>query len=126
MTVGHLVTRFALLTCTSLGCWAVPAHAQTENDDGTPVFTRSPLLNGATPFSQKLPMFEEMGAAGVAGDLCHRATCRCPADCNSSPASNALDNFLAKPLSPAPREQANAVGSEPVAGDDQRVSSESG
>ena len=106
MTARETVTRFALMTCTSFGCLTMPAHALSENDDGTPVFTRSPLLNGATPFSQKLPMFEEMGTQPLPTTY---ATARLPlpVDCNSSPASNPLDNFLTKPLSPAPQEQAN-------------------
>ena len=41
------------------------ARRRRDNDDGTPVFTRSPLLNGATAFSQKLPMFEELGAQAM-------------------------------------------------------------
>ena len=60
MTAHQLVTRFALMTCTALGCWTLsaPAQAQVNIPTGAP---RSPLLHGATPFSQKLLIYEEFG-----------------------------------------------------------------
>ena len=115
MASRHAVMRFALMACTALGWSAIsapaPALAQV-GDDGQPVFTRSPLLNGATPFTQKLLMYEELGAKELPATY-SSAKLPVPAGCDSSPGVNALDNFLTKPLFPAPREQANVEGQNP-------------
>ena len=91
---------------------AVEARAQAVGDDGQPVFTRSPLLNGATPFSQKLPMFEELGPQALPSSFASPSL-PVPASCDKSPVSNALDDFLARPLASAPREEANAQDQNP-------------
>ena len=74
MTSRTIVTRFALLTCSTLGCaaMAAPAQAQIEPEGIPTGAPRSPLLNGATPFSQKLLLFEELGAK-AAPDRCYGA-----------------------------------------------------
>ena len=108
MTARHSVTRLVLLTCTTLGWLAMvaPARAQDDVPDIPTGAPRSPLLNGATPFSQKLMMYEEIGTRTL-GESGPDATLPVPAACTGSPASAALDTFLKTPLWPAPREKAN-------------------
>jgi hypothetical protein len=105
MTARRLSVRFALSTCTALGVWTIAcAPAQAANiPTGAP---RSPLLNGATPFSQKLLLYEEFGLQPLPS-ADSGARLPAPSGCNGSPGGSALDNFLRQPLSPAPREQAN-------------------
>ena len=112
MTARHMVTRFALLTCTALGSWTIAsAPAGAANiPTGAP---RSPLLNGATPFSQKLLLFEEFGLQPLPTVADSGARLPIPGACNNSPGSSALDDFLEKPLSPAPGEEANVTGQNP-------------
>ena len=109
MTARHKGTRFALLTCTT-AYWAIAAPAGAANiPTGAP---RSPLLNGATPFSQKLLLFEEFGLQPLpAADSGARLPV--PGGCNGSPGASALDSFLRQPLSPAPSEEANSLGQNP-------------
>ena len=104
MTARSTVRRIALLTCTTLGWFAVstPAQAQVEQ----PVFTRSPLLNGATPFSQKLLIYEEMAPQDLPTTYANTRL-PVPVGCDASPGNAALDIFLKSPLSLAPKEQAN-------------------
>ena len=83
-----------------------------RTDDGQPVFTRSPLLNGATPFTQKLLIYEELGAQALPASLRHRASCPCP-PCERRRAAPRSTNFLKKPLLPAPREEANVQAQNP-------------
>lgn len=113
MTAHPMVKRIALLACTALGWTALPAPAHAQlGDDGQPVFTQSPLLNGATPFTQKLLIYEEMGPQPLPATYAS-ASLPVPSGCGVSPAGSALDGFLAKPLSPAPREAANTQGQNP-------------
>ena len=112
MTSRQLLTRFALMTCTAFGVWtiaAVPARADINVPTDAP---RSPLFGGATPFSQKLIMFEELGLKALPARYASD-TLPVPADCNNSPGGSALDTFLGQPLSPAPREEANTRGGNP-------------
>ena len=114
MTALQMVSRFALMACTALGCLTVSAPALAGDDvpdipTGAP---RSPLLNGATPFTQKLLMYEEFGSQRLP-DTYVRARLPVPGTCTASPGASALDNFLKKPLSPAPLEQANEVDQNP-------------
>ncbi len=110
MTSCRLLAHSALLTCAPFGAFTMSAQAHAQETQ--PVFTRSPLLNGAMPFTQKLMMFEEMGSQALpTSDSLARLPS--PAACNSSPAAAALDTFLKKPLSPAPREEANDQGQNP-------------
>jgi hypothetical protein len=89
---------------------ATPAQADTPNiPTGAP---RSPLLNGATPFSQKLIMFEEFGLQDLP-PTDSGARLPVPSGCNASPGGSALDDFLSTPLSPAPREAADDVRQNP-------------
>ena len=113
MTALQMVSRMSLMTCTALVCGAIsaPAHAQV-GDDGQPVFTRSPLLNGATPFTQKLLIYEELGARELPQSY-SGVRLPVPGSCETSPGSSALDNFLKKPLFPAPREEANTQDQNP-------------
>src|SRR5215218_9867039 len=111
MTARQLATRFALFTCTALGTWTITAPAVAANiPTGAP---RSPLLNGATPFSQKLLLFEEFGLQSMPTVADSGARLPIPGACNDSPGSSALDAFLAKPLSPAPAEEANVADQNP-------------
>lgn len=117
MTSRSIVPRLALLACSTLGCTALvaPARAQVEPEGIPTGAPRSPLLNGATPFSQKLMLFEELGARPIATDATEPRL-PVPAACNASPASGALDNFLSRPLWPAPRVSANDQDQNPWLG----------
>jgi manganese oxidase len=111
MTSRHLVTRFTLLTCTALATWAISAPAAAANiPTGAP---RSPLLNGATPFTQKLLLFEEFGLQPLPAATDTGARLPVPSGCAGSPGDSALDDFLKQPLSPAPTEGANDQGQNP-------------
>lgn len=117
MTARFTVTRIALMTCTTLGCWSLAAPAQAQVDPqviptGAPP---SPLLNGATPFSQKLLIYEELGTQKLPTDT-PAVTLPVPVACTGSPTSSALDTFLKQPLWPAPREYANDQGQNPWLG----------
>ena len=106
MTALQTVSRVALMTCTALACWTVSAPAMAVDiPTGAP---RSPLLNGATPFSQKLLLLEEFGAQPLPDpNVDSGARLPVPGGCANSPGASALDVFLMKPLSPAPQEEAN-------------------
>jgi FtsP/CotA-like multicopper oxidase with cupredoxin domain len=105
MTARRLIARFALLTCSALGSLAISAPAEAANiPTGAP---RSPLLNGATPFSQKLLLFEEFGSQPLPAVADSGARLPVPGSCTGTPGGSALDTFLKQPLSPAPQEQAN-------------------
>jgi FtsP/CotA-like multicopper oxidase with cupredoxin domain len=82
---------------------AAPARA-VDIPTGAP---RSPLLGGATPFSQKLMLFEEFGTQPLPAVADSGARLPVPSNCTGSPGGSALDTFLTKPLSPAPQEEAN-------------------
>ena len=71
MTTHRIVKRI-LITFTALSSGTlVPAAALAANiPTGAP---RSPLLNGATPFSQKLAPVRGIRAAAAAGDELGRA-----------------------------------------------------
>jgi len=117
MTARYTVKHLALLACTTFGCWALSAPAQAQEDvldipTGAPP---SPLLNGATSFSQKLLIYEELGTQALPTDN-SGASLPVPVACTASPASAALDTFLKKPLWPAPREYANDQGQNPWLG----------
>ena len=114
MIARRLVKRIAMLTCTTLGCWglAAPAMAQVEPEGIPTGAPPSPLLNGATAWSQKLMVYEEIGTKPLAV-AATPATLPVPAICTTSPTSGALDTFLKKPLWPAPREYANDEGQNP-------------
>ena len=111
MSARYMVTRLALLTCTTLGCWAMsaPAGAQVNIPTGG---QPSPLLNGTTPFSQKLLMYEEFGLQALPA-VDSGARLPAPGVCTTSPGDSDIDNFLRKPLSPTPRESANDVNQNP-------------
>ena len=110
MTAFRMVSRGALMTCTALLCWTMAAPAQAVDiPTGAP---RSPLLNGATPFSQKLLLFEEFGTQ-TRPQTDTAARLPVPGSCTSSPGPSALDTFLRQPLTPAPREEANVEGQNP-------------
>jgi FtsP/CotA-like multicopper oxidase with cupredoxin domain len=111
------VSRFALLACTALASWSIgTAPAQAGDDDDIPDIPtgapRSPLLNGATPFTQKLLLYEEFGTEPLPTTYL-RARLPVPGSCTSSPGASALDTFLSKPLSPPPREEANETDQNP-------------
>ena len=114
MTARQMVTRFALMTCTVLGYCALatsPALAGDGIPSGAP---RSPLLNGATPFTQKLIIYEEFGLQPLPESTSFSsASLPAPGGCDSSPNGSALDAFLKQPLWPAPLEQANIQGQNP-------------
>ena len=111
MIARHTVVRFALMTCTALGCGTImsaPALAQVEPTGIPTGAPRSPLLNGATPFTQRLLVYEELGPKALPTTYASPITrLPVPVACNGSPGGTALDNFLKGPLSPAPKEQAN-------------------
>jgi FtsP/CotA-like multicopper oxidase with cupredoxin domain len=105
MTTISTVSRLALLACTALASttmFNVSANA-ANIPTGAP---RSPLLNGTTPFSQKLLLMEEFGLQPLP-TADSGARLPVPAGCTGSPGASALDNFLRQPLSPAPQEDAN-------------------
>lgn len=110
----QMLRRSALVACTALSSWALlpaSANAATVLDipTGAPP---SPLLNGTTAFSQKMPLFEEFGLQPLpAADSGARLPN--PNGCSSSPNSSALDDFLKQPLSPAPTREANNQGQNP-------------
>lgn len=109
---GHqLSKRPSLLACTALGYGLAlcgPATAQVVPPPaGIPTgASASPLLNGTTPFSTKLLLFEEFGLQPLPSTD-SGARLPVPAGCVSSPGASALDSFLKKPLSPLPTEEAN-------------------
>jgi manganese oxidase len=114
MTRQQILRRTALFTCTALS-WTVlstPARAQFDIPTGAPT---SPLLNGTTAFSQKMPLFEEFGLQRLT-QADTGARLPQPADCSKSPNSSALDDFLAQPLSPTPTVQANDQAQNPWLG----------
>ncbi|QPK63613.1 multicopper oxidase domain-containing protein [Methylomonas sp. LL1] len=77
----------------------------------------SPLF-GATAFSQQMLLFEEFGTQPLPDPNTSAASLPGPvgADpCNGTPDSNALDNFLEHPLSPAPSWAANTSQPNPWA-----------
>ncbi|SDY46981.1 hypothetical protein [Nitrosomonas sp. Nm33] len=68
----------------------------------------SPLF-GATPFSQKMLLLEEMNSLPMNKCSGCTSTLPQPSDTGSSPGSAALDVFLKGPIYPFPTEQANIV-----------------
>jgi manganese oxidase len=97
-----------------LGLAAVPTYAKFDIPTGA---NPSPLF-GATPFSQKLLMFEEFGpqplpTSAAAHSLPAPGGCNGPA--NPSAYTGLLDTFLSQPLFPAPQEQANTGSGNPWA-----------
>ncbi|MFZ4603001.1 MAG: multicopper oxidase domain-containing protein [Caulobacterales bacterium] len=81
---------------------AAPALAINVPTDAPP----SPLF-GATPFSQKVVLFEEFGTKTMPTTAAAVNPLPPPSSCQGTPASAALDAFLAQPLSPLPTVQAN-------------------
>jgi len=73
----------------------------------------SPLFN-AQPFTQQMLRFEEFGPQPMPQNN-GNATLPLPTGCQGQPNSNALDNFLGKPLQQAPTEQANITDPNPWA-----------
>ena len=116
MTTLQTALRFALMACTAMASLAISTAPARAGDDGIPDIptgaARSPLLNGATPFSQKMLMFEEFGTQTLPGYE-SGARLPLPGACNNSPGGSALDTFLKKPLSPLPQEEANQWGQNP-------------
>ena len=115
MTKQLKLKRLALLYGTAFGCMTVlpaPVFAQVETVDIPTGAPPSPLLNGTTPFSQKLLMFEEMGLQQLPAED-SGARLPVPNGCSGSPGGSALDNFLKQPLSPPPSEEANTSNQNP-------------
>lgn len=115
MHVVRLSKRPTLLVCTALGCCLalpMPAGGQELEYDIPTGAPPSPLLNGTTPFSQKLLMMEELGLQPVPTSF-SGAAFPVPSSCDSAPGSSALDDFLLKPLASQPTEQANVTDRNP-------------
>jgi manganese oxidase len=110
----QMLGRYALFACTALSSWALttaPALGATVYDIPTGA-APSPLLNGTTAFSQKMPLFEEFGLQQLP-TADSGARLPNPAGCDKSPNSSALDDFLKQPLSPTPTREANDQGQNP-------------
>ena len=104
---GRTMLRGCALACTGLTSAALlpaPAHAGFDIPTGA---APSPLLNGTTAFSQKMPLFEELGLQRLPTTFDSGARLPTEGGCDSSPGGSALDDFLRQPLSPAPRTMAN-------------------
>lgn len=98
-----------------LSAVASPAYAKYDIPTGA---NPSPLFN-ATPFSQKMLMFEEFGPQQMPTDYSSAHYMPDYGGCTGPSAADAvnptslwnseLDNFLSQPLYPAPQEQANTA-----------------
>src|SRR4051794_32258789 len=112
MPERQTLKRYIFFACTALSTctlMSAPAYAGFDIPTGAPP---SPLLNGTTAFSQKMPIFEEFGLQRLPeADTGSRLPV--PGGCDKSPNSAALDDFLKQPLSPLPTREANDQGQNP-------------
>ncbi len=111
MNVSKPASRLAVAITVLSGCLVsvVPAYAGFNIPTDS---TASPLcINGqcATPFTAKMLMFEEFGIQTMpsSGSNSSASGLPVPADCQSTPDGQALDNFLQQQIQPFPTRVAN-------------------
>ncbi len=111
MNVSKPASRLAVAITVLSGCLVsvVPAYAGFNIPTDS---TASPLcINGqcATPFTAKMLMFEEFGNQTMpsSGSNSSASGLPVPADCQSTPDGQALDNFLQQQIQPFPTRVAN-------------------
>ncbi|SDY47209.1 multicopper oxidase domain-containing protein [Nitrosomonas sp. Nm33] len=99
--VFSLCLTAALLCGTSL--------AQTSGGFDIPTGAPPSPLFGATPFSQKMVLLEEIGTQPLVECRTCTSTLPQPNNIRSSPNGAALDTFLREPIHPFPTQEANIV-----------------